>query len=184
MDFPRPQALFLDRDGTLIDWVHYLCDPAKVRLKPFVAERLKRIKETGCLLFLHTNQSGVSRGLYSLEAARAVNQRMFELMGVTEEFFERICIATEAPGDLGAESYRKPSPRFVLEMIADYRLEREACYFVGDNRTDVETGLKAGINAVYVRSELGEAESLPGEAYRFDSLCQFLDALAVDSEWK
>ena len=60
-------ALFLDRDGTLILDKHYLADPADVELLPGVPEALRRARSLGYELFLFTNQSGIGRGLFTLE---------------------------------------------------------------------------------------------------------------------
>lgn len=143
-----PHALFLDRDGTMIKWVDYLHDPKLVELEEGIVPALNRAKNAGCLLFMHTNQSGVGRGYFSMEAVMAVNDRMFDLMGVGEAFFDGICIASDHPDHLSELSYRKPSPRYELEMMRLYNLNPEKCYFIGDSRCDIETGAAAGINSV------------------------------------
>src|SRR5690606_10607629 len=76
---PRSKALVLDRDGTLIRHVHFLADAAAVEILPGVREGLKGVIEAGVLLFLHSNQSGVGRGYFSMEAVEACNRRMIEL---------------------------------------------------------------------------------------------------------
>jgi D-glycero-D-manno-heptose 1,7-bisphosphate phosphatase len=136
-------ALFLDRDGTLIRHVHYLHDPARVELLPGVATALARARALGYLLFLHTNQSGVGRGMFSLEQAEACNQRMMELLGLGADVFAGICVAPEAPGQPVA--YRKPSPRFAREMAAQHGLDLARCWMVGDYPADVETAFAAGM---------------------------------------
>jgi D-glycero-D-manno-heptose 1,7-bisphosphate phosphatase len=139
------KALFLDRDGTLILDKHYLADPAGVELIPGVAGALRRASELGYRLFLFTNQSGVARGLHTLEDVLRCNVRMEELLALPLPLFADICIATEAPD--APQSYRKPSPRFILESIARHGLDAKQCWMVGDREADVEAGLNAGINA-------------------------------------
>lgn len=151
-----PQALFLDRDGTIICWKDYLRDPDEVELTPGVAVGLRRAKESGCLLFIHTNQSGVGRGYFGMNEVTAVNERMFELLGVGREFFDEICIAPDNPAALAETTYRKPSPRFEREMMERYRLRPEVCRVVGDNPSDAETGVNAGMPAVGLWSEKEE----------------------------
>ena len=143
-----PQALFLDRDGTLIEWVHYLSDPEQVVLTENVAAALRLAKERGCRLFLHSNQSGVGRGYFDMAAVEAVNCRMLELMGVEADFFDGACMATEGPEQGGPGSWRKPSARYELEMMERYGLEAGLCWMVGDRESDVETGINAGLRAV------------------------------------
>jgi len=141
-------ALFLDRDGTLIRHVHYLHDPAGVELLPGVAAALARAKELGYLLFLHTNQSGVGRGMFTLEQAEACNARMVELIGLGDNVFADICTAPEAPGQ--PQVYRKPSPKFAREMATKHGLDLAQCWMIGDYAADIETAFAAGMQAALI----------------------------------
>lgn len=142
------EALFLDRDGTLIEHVPYLHDPAGVVLLPGVREALLRAKEASIRLFLFTNQSGVGRGLFTLADVAAVNQRMLDLLGLGADLFTAICIAPEHPDEPSA--YRKPSPRFIEETLALHGIDRDAAWMLGDSAVDWEAGLKAGIHVAAV----------------------------------
>lgn len=142
------QALFLDRDGTIIYDRDYLSDPAGVELIPGAAAALKRARELGYLLFLFTNQSGIGRGLHTIEDTYRCNARMIELLGLGPEPFAGICIAPEAPEQ--PSLYRKPSPRFILESIAHHNLDPELCWMIGDRESDLDAGIAAGIRAVAV----------------------------------
>src|SRR5215211_5393730 len=124
------KALFLDRDGTLIVDKHYLADPAGVELIPGVPDALRRARSLGYRLFLFTNQSGIARGLHTLDDVLRCNARMEELLGLPRPLFTDICIAPEAPD--GPQKYRKPSPRFILESIARHALHPRECWMVGD----------------------------------------------------
>lgn len=146
------KAVFLDRDGTLIRHVHYLHEPEKVELLPGVRETLAYLLEQGVNLFLFTNQSGVARGYYTLEDVEAVNQRMVELIGLGDQIFTDICIATEMPSD--APVYRKPSPRFIVESLAKHGIAAADAVMVGDNPTDWEAGLRAGSQVVAIESSV------------------------------
>ncbi len=137
------KALFLDRDNTLIVDKVYLADPAGVELLPGVPEGLKRARELGYKLFLFTNQSGIGRGYHTLEDAHRVNERMEEMIGLPRPLFDDIGIAPEAPDQ--PSLYRKPSPRFILEMIAKHGLDPTASIMVGDRESDIEAGVNAGI---------------------------------------
>ena len=72
---PRP-AVFLDRDGTLIEHVHYLSDPAQVRLLPGAAEAIKRLRRAGFVCVLVTNQSAVGRGMITEARLHEINAEM------------------------------------------------------------------------------------------------------------
>jgi D-glycero-D-manno-heptose 1,7-bisphosphate phosphatase len=142
------KALFLDRDGTIIEHIPYLHDPAEVRLLPGAQAALCEAMGAGFRLFLFTNQSGVGRGMFDMEAVEACNRRMLELLNLPEPGFTRICVAPEAPE---AETvYRKPSPRFIEEMIEAYDLDRSACWMIGDSECDRLAAKNAGINWVRV----------------------------------
>ena len=142
------KALFLDRDGTIILDKHYLSDPAGVELIPGVAAALAHARVLGYRLFILTNQSGIGRGLYTLEDTHRVDARMDELLDLPRPIFDDVCIAPEAPDQ--PSLYRKPSPRYILEMIDRYRLDPAHCWMVGDRESDIASGLAANVRAVAV----------------------------------
>jgi D-glycero-D-manno-heptose 1,7-bisphosphate phosphatase len=149
-------ALFLDRDGTLIVDQHYLADPAGVALLPGVIDGLRRALALGYRLYLFSNQSGIGRGYYTLADAQRVNARMEALIGLRTPLFDGACLATERPED--PMIYRKPSPRFIHEMIARHDLDPLRCTMVGDRESDIEAGLNAGIRvAALVGGKLDRA---------------------------
>lgn len=174
------KALFLDRDGTLILDKHYLADPAGVELIPGVAGALARARSLGYRLFIHTNQSGIGRGMYTVDDVHRCNVRMDELLGLPPPIFDGICIAPETPEQ--PVEYRKPSPRFILESIERYRLDPRHCWMVGDRTSDVETGLSARINAVAVCTgkldAAGWAARGPAGVPVFPSFVEFAATLA------
>ena len=153
------RALFLDRDGTLIVDKVYLADPAGVELIPGAAEGLRRARSLGFKLFLFTNQSGIGRGLHSIEDTRRVNARMVERLGLPPPLFDGVCVAPEAPGE--PSPYRKPSPRFITEKIAEHALDPAGCWMVGDSAADVGAAMAAGIRAAAVRTGRVPPETLP-----------------------
>ena len=142
------KALFLDRDGTLIYDKHYLSNPDEVEVIPAAGQALAQALKLGYRLFLFSNQSGVGRGYFSIEAVHACNQRMVELMGFTTLPFTESCLAIEAPE--APTVYRKPSPRFIVEMLEKYSLCASECYMVGDKLCDWQAGIAAGINTAAV----------------------------------
>lgn len=175
-------ALFLDRDGTLIRHVHYLHNPAEVELLPGVATALVQAKKLGYLLFLHTNQSGVGRGMFTLAEAESCNQRMIELMGQGPDIFTGICTAPEAPTH--PQVYRKPSPKFAQEMAKKFDLDLPRCTMVGDYTVDVETAFATGMRAVALEGGNISSELIAGwrnsgrEVMYYKSLAEFVAALA------
>ena len=153
------KALFLDRDGTLILDKVYLADPAGVELIPGAAAGLERARSLGYKLFLFTNQSGIGRGYHTLDDTLRVNARMEELLGLGTPLFAGVGIAPEAPGQ--PVVYRKPSPRFLLEKIAQHRLDPAQCWMVGDSAADIGAALAAQINVAAVCTGKIDPRTLP-----------------------
>lgn len=150
---PGRGGLFFDRDGTIIHDEGYLHEPEKVALLPGVRDALRALRETH-RLFLFTNQSGVGRGYYGMDAVLACNGRLEELLG-GPGFFDGICVAPEHPDD--PPVYRKPSPRYILETIGRFGLDPALCAMFGDRTSDLEAGLNAGIRAVLVTQDRADA---------------------------
>lgn len=173
------RALFLDRDGTLILDKDYLADPAGVEIIAGVPAALHRARSLGYKLFLFTNQSGIGRGYYTLEDTHRVNARMNELLDIVATGFDDICIAPEAPDQ--PSEYRKPSPRFILEMVAAHRLDPQQCWMIGDRESDLQAGLNAGIKAAAVCTgkydAAGWKERLPAGVPLFRDFPEFVATL-------
>ncbi len=174
------RALFLDRDGTLILDKVYLADPAGVELIPGVAIALGRARSLGYKLFLFTNQSGIGRGLHTIEDTHRVNARMEELLGLPRPIFDGICVAPEAPGQPVA--YRKPSPRYILETIAAHALDSALCWMVGDSAADIGAGQAANIRVAAVQTGKVDPRTLPEVAARrvpvFPNIAAFVATLS------
>ena len=143
-------ALFLDRDGTIIHDHHHTHRADQVALFPGVKETLTACLAAGYRLFILTNQSGINRGIFTWSQYNDVNTQMFALLDLPAPGILEIKAAPEKPDE--PSEYRKPSPKFILEKIAQYKLDPERCWMVGDRTTDWYAGLNAGIKACAVRS--------------------------------
>ena len=138
----KNKAIVFDRDGTLINYIPYLHQPKDVKLIDGVSEVLKLLKSKGFKLFLHTNQSGVGRGYYSLEDVEKCNNEMLRLINLGNDLFEKICIAEDFPPL--KDTYRKPSPKFGNEILNEYQIDRSNLVYIGDNISDLETAKNIG----------------------------------------
>ena len=156
-------AVFLDRDGTLIEEKKYLADPELVSLTPDVGPALRELADAGFLLFIITNQSGIGRGYYTLEDMHKVNERVVELLARDGVRFERIYFAPEAPEE--PSRGRKPSPEFLFDARDEFDVDLPQSFMVGDKRVDLECGWNAGVrNSLLVRTGYGaEWEAKLGE---------------------
>ena len=139
-------AVFLDRDGTLIDDVGYPRDPARVRLVDGAAEALARLRQAGFRLVVVSNQSGIGRGLITEDEARSVHERFvseLERRGVRLDGVRYCPHAPEAGCDC-----RKPAPGLLLAAADDLGLDLDASFMVGDKSSDVEAGHRAGCQTI------------------------------------
>jgi D-glycero-D-manno-heptose 1,7-bisphosphate phosphatase len=150
----KPAALILDRDGTLIEHVPYLSNPADVRLLPGVREALQTALAAGVRLFLHSNQSGIGRSFFELAAVTACNDRLIELLDLGPQPFARICIAPEAPDQ--PSDYRKPSPLFAREIMREFGLEPSSVWYLGDRGSDLATAHAAGTRGIGIATGLDD----------------------------
>jgi D,D-heptose 1,7-bisphosphate phosphatase len=151
----RP-AIFLDRDGTLIEHVPYLSDPALVRLLPGVADALKQLRRAGFALILVTNQSAIGRGMLTedrLDQIHVELNRQLAINGVTLDAIY-YCPAAPRTDDRTAveDPDRKPAPGMLLRAASDLKLDLSASWMVGDLISDVLAGHNAGCRSILVGS--------------------------------
>ena len=135
--------MYLDRDGTLMEEVHYCADPARVRVFADAPAALARLKERGYFLVMATNQSGIGRGYFTEEDFRRVQAECLRQLGAG--VLDACYHCPEAPG--GASNRRKPAPGMLLDGARDHRLDLARSYMIGDHGTDVECGRRAGVAA-------------------------------------
>lgn len=158
----RTICVFLDRDGTLIRHIPYLCDPRRVELLPTVVPGLTQLAAAGCKLFLHTNQSGIGRGYFSLEQALACNEEMMQQIGLGPDLFADVCVCPEVPDE--PARYRKPSPSYGREIIERYATTASCAYYLGDNLSDLLTARNLGCTGVGVNTGIEDLQLLLRDA--------------------
>lgn len=154
-------AVFLDRDGTLIEDVHYCKDPALVRVLPGAVEALDRLRAAGFRTIIITNQSAIGRGYMTLDQYEAVHARTMELIGA--ERIDATYYCSDAPE---ADSpRRKPEPGMILEAAGHHGIDLEHSWMIGDKRADVLCGLRAGTRSVLLLC--GQGKESDGEGAQF-----------------
>lgn len=140
-------AVFLDRDGTIIEDKGYLADPKEVELYPFAIDAMKQLQKNH-LLFIITNQSGIAKGITSAKDVDRVNAYLLELLRENQiHIRELYCCPHQNEDNCGC---KKPSPYFVLKAARDYQLNLSRSYVVGDHPSDVYCAINAGANPYYV----------------------------------
>ncbi|MDA7916344.1 HAD family hydrolase [Verrucomicrobia bacterium] len=141
-------AVFLDRDGCLIEERHYLSDPDEVVLIEGASLALKQLSDAGFELFLVTNQSGVGRGYFTLEDVARVHERLLSLLEEDGVVLKDIYIAPEAPDE--PSRGRKPSPQFLFDARDEHGIDLGKSFMIGDKKVDVDCGLNAGVGKSYL----------------------------------
>lgn len=145
----RP-AVFIDKDGTLVDDVPYNADPALQRIRPSAPRALAALAQQGYALVVVSNQSGIGRGLFSaaqFDALRQALQQELEAAGVRLDAFFH---CPHAPGASGrpACACRKPRPGMLMRAARRHRLDLARSWMVGDTLDDVEAGHRAGCRSL------------------------------------
>ena len=172
------RAVFLDRDGTLIEDKDYLHRPEEVVIFPGVGPALRRLQDTGFKLFIVTNQSGVGRGYFSIEDVHRVHEHLAREFAKDGVRIEKFYIAPEAP-DTPSRG-RKPSPQFLFDARNEFGINLAQSYMIGDKLIDLECGWNAGVRqSILVRTGYGAQLARDG-ALRAATIVDDLPA-AVDS---
>ncbi len=176
-------GVFLDRDGTIIESVHYLSDPRDVRLIPGAARAIQSLREAGFVCVVVTNQSAIGRGMFTEDQLVLIHDEMNRQLGDQGTEVDAIYFCPEAPSsdDRTAIEHtdRKPGPGMLYRAAHDLNLDLNASWMVGDMISDVHAGLNAGCKgSILVRTGLGLRET---EA-RTESEYQVTDDIAAAAE--
>ena len=174
------RAVFLDRDGTLIEDRDYLRRPEEVKILTGVPEALRKLQDAGFFLIIVTNQSGVGRGYFTLEDVERVHQHIVREFAAFGVIFRKFYVAPEAPDQ--PSRGRKPSPQFLFDARDQFSIDLANSFMVGDKLIDLECGWNAGVKrSILVRTGYGSrVERKEGERLR-DALV--VDGLPAAAEW-
>ncbi len=131
------RAVFLDRDGTIIEDTGYLADPAMVRLLPGAAEAIARLNRSGLAVVVVTNQSGIARRLFDEAAYAATVRRLDELLASAGARIDARYHCPHHPDFTGPCECRKPGLLLYRRAAADHGLQLAGSWWVGDHLRDV-----------------------------------------------
>ena len=147
----HPAAL-LDRDGTIIVDAHYLADPDRVALLPGAADAIRLLAVNGVPTIVCSNQSGIARGLVSLEQYRAVRLRVAELLEAEGAALLDSFVCPHHEQFTGPCACRKPGTLMFERAAAVHALDLGRSMFAGDKHRDVAPAAHFGARAFLVRS--------------------------------
>ena len=143
------KAIFYDRDGVLIEDKHYIKDPKDVFLLNGVIDILSQSKRLGYMNIIITNQSGISRKIFTWEDYEKVTNKMLAVIK-GKNLVDAIYANGEGPNYLkNNESWRKPNPNMIFQASKDFNIDLSKSILIGDRLSDITSGAKAGINNLY-----------------------------------
>jgi D-glycero-D-manno-heptose 1,7-bisphosphate phosphatase len=148
------QAVFFDRDGTLIEDVGYLSRPEQVQLKPGVSGVVRQLNAAGFLVVVVSNQSGVARGMCTTDDVERSNDRLRELLAqegarVDGFYYCPHLPSGTVPGYAKECDCRKPKPGLLYEAAQDLDIDLTESYVVGDAARDVQAGRAAHCHTIF-----------------------------------
>jgi D-glycero-D-manno-heptose 1,7-bisphosphate phosphatase len=161
---PGRPALFLDRDGAVIEETGYLRRIDAIVVIPGAAEVISAANKCGIPVVMVTNQSGIGRGYYSWTEFKAVQDAFLAILAARGAKIDAVYACAHHPEAEGLLAHpdhpaRKPNPGMLLQAAGDLALDLKSSWLVGDKANDIEAAKRAGIaGALHVTTGYGAAE--------------------------
>jgi len=154
------KAVFLDRDGTLIEDRGYICSFPQVGFFTFAAAAVRAMNDAGYLVIVVSNQSAVARGICSEKELKLLHRRLqdhFKKAGAAIAAFYYCPFLPEGTISRYRQDspLRKPAPGMLLQAAHDFNLDLPACFMIGDKTDDILAGKGAGCRTMLVRTGQG-----------------------------
>lgn len=151
------RAVFLDRDGVLIEDTGYPDDPDTISLLPGVGAGLRLLRKAGWRLIVVSNQSGIARGKFPLERLHAIHDRLRELLAQEGVELDALYFCPHHPQGIAEPfnlncDHRKPEPGMLCSAAAVFGLVLPDCWMVGDKESDIQAAHRAGCQAILLGS--------------------------------
>jgi D-glycero-D-manno-heptose 1,7-bisphosphate phosphatase len=154
------RAIFMDRDGTICEEMGYVNHLSRSRLLPRSLEAIRLANESGWLVVVATNQSGVARGLFAEELVQAVHRQLRERAEAAGVRIDALYFCPHHPRE-GAPPWRtdcdcrKPKPGLLERAAREHDIDLSQSWMVGDGFPDIEAGHAAGARVVQVLTGYG-----------------------------
>ncbi len=181
---PGTRAVFLDRDGTLNVEKNYLHRPEDFEFIPGTPAAIRSLNEAGFKVIVVTNQSGVARGYFSLEAVEALHRHLADSLAEAGAHVDGFYVCPHHPTE-GRGKYRcncscrKGAPGMLLKAAEEHRIDLGRSFMIGDKEADIEAGERAGCASLLVLTGYGKATA---ETISVERARRFAD-LAEAVEW-
>jgi histidinol-phosphate phosphatase family protein len=149
-----PSAVFLDRDGTIMEDAHYIKSPDQVRLIPGAAAAVKRINDAKVPAIVVTNQSGLARGIFKPEDYEAVRKHFESLLSAEGAHIDASYFCPHHPSITGSCNCRKPGTELFEIAMRDFQLDPANVAYIGDRWRDVVASKKLGGRGIMIASHM------------------------------
>ena len=136
------RAVFIDKDGTLVENVPYNVDPARVLLARGAAQAMDTFVAHGYRIIVVSNQPGIALGRFSEKDLEDVERRLRQLLPALDAFY--YC----PHGPKAGCDCRKPAPGLIERAAREHGIDLAASWMIGDILDDVEAGRRAGCRTV------------------------------------
>jgi D-glycero-D-manno-heptose 1,7-bisphosphate phosphatase len=152
----KTAAVFLDRDGTIIRDVDYLCKKEQIEILPGVPEAIRMLRRKGYKIVVVTNQSGVARGRLTEEQLREIHEELCQRLEALGAILDGIYYCPHHPSE-GTGAYnvscdcRKPNTGLILRAANELGLDPSVSYVVGDKPSDMELATRVGARGIRIR---------------------------------
>jgi D-glycero-D-manno-heptose 1,7-bisphosphate phosphatase len=155
------RAVFLDRDGTLMEEKGYICRFSDVEIFSFAVEAIHRLNNLDFRTVVVSNQSAVARGICSEREVRDLHEeirRHFRQGGaiIDAVYFCPFLEEATVRRYRGRHPHRKPSPGMLIQASRDLGIDLGASWMIGDSAIDLEAGIAAGCRTILVRTGKGK----------------------------
>ena len=161
-------AIFLDKDGTLIDDLPYNVDPRRIRMAPGAREALRIWADQGWPIAIITNQSGVARGYFTLDELAAVGEHIEAVVRAADGAWGGFFACPHLPEGINEYAIdcdcRKPAPGMIRDAAEHLGVKPEDSWFIGDTWMDMAAGRAVGCRTILVGREWRDGASYPPEA--------------------
>jgi histidinol-phosphate phosphatase family protein len=186
----RPRsAVFLDRDGTIVQEVGHLRTPEQIALIPGAGEAIRRINRSGRLAIVATNQPVIARGDVTEEGLAAIHAEMDMQLGEAGAFLDAVYHCPHHPhrgyaGEVAALkrvcTCRKPAPGMIHRGLQELGVGASDSWMIGDTSADIEAAMRAGVRPVLVRTGHG---AVTETSAALPQICRVFDDLAAATQW-
>ncbi|MCP5052555.1 MAG: HAD family hydrolase [bacterium] len=153
-------AIFLDRDGVIIEEKGFICSLSQSRIFPFAAEAIARMNQAGFKVIVISNQSAIGRGVCTKEQVEQIHEDIRESLLEKEAVIHTFYYSPFHP-EAALEEYRKdhpwrkPEPGMILQAAKDFDIHLPGSYMMGDSLIDIQAGQRAGCKTVLLLTGKG-----------------------------